>query len=156
MKFLQFFTKQRLLFAAGVASAVAVEVLAKGPWAHAVWAPVLMMFFTDFEQVTGIKNVVPHLSERVKFLIGAGCAGLVEWLAGGHWAHVVWLPTILAMFTDLEKVVGGDPLASAPLTPAAAPPAVSSKPDDTVTPLDRPPSGPAGQAKSSGSSGPTK
>lgn len=41
-------TKHRLLFLLGLVSATAVEILAKGPWAHAVWAPTLIMLFTDF------------------------------------------------------------------------------------------------------------
>ena len=39
-----------IFLVAGLLTAVGVEVLAKGPWAHAVWAPTLIMLLTQLQK----------------------------------------------------------------------------------------------------------
>jgi hypothetical protein len=44
---------QRVRFLLGTGGAVAVELLAQGKWAHAVWVPTAVMLVTDIEKVLG-------------------------------------------------------------------------------------------------------
>lgn len=125
----------------GIASAVAVEILAKGNWAHAVWVPVALMFATDFQKVFAGDEVRQLLtSQRVRFLLGTGAAVGVELLARGPWANAVWVPVVAMLFTNMEQV----------FTPAASPSAAAvaakaeltaeaKSTEETVTPNERPP-----------------
>ena len=126
--------RQRILFALAIAAAVAVELLAKGPWAHAVWAPVAIMFFTDLEGVFDTKKAIAAIPQRVRILLGAGGALGVELLADGKWAHAVWAPVVLMLYSDMRKVLW---LPEAP-APARAAPEPQAESSEAVTPLDKP------------------
>jgi hypothetical protein len=41
----------RISLTVGLAATVAVEILSKGPWSHAIWVPVLIMLITDLRKV---------------------------------------------------------------------------------------------------------
>ena len=53
-------TRNQILVVLGLAAAVAVEVLAKGRWAHAVWAPTAIMLLTERAKLwTGVAPPAP-------------------------------------------------------------------------------------------------
>lgn len=119
--------------AIGISATVAVEILAKGNWAHAVWVPVALMFATDFQKVFGSSEVGQILSsQRVRFLLGAGAAVGVELLAKGPWAHAVWVPVAAMLFTNIEQVF------APAMTAAAAPPEATAS-SEAITPNEKPP-----------------
>ncbi len=126
--------KQRILFAAGIAAAIAVELLAQGPWAHAVWAPVAIMLITDLGGVSDPKKQISVIPHRVRLILGASAATAVELLSEGKWAHAVWAPTMIMLLANFRKVVGLTPVAAI----AAAPPASELDSSEAKTPLDRP------------------
>lgn len=128
--------KQKILFLLGVASALAVELLTKGPWSHVVWAPAAIMLFTDLAGVVDTKKAIAAIPQRVRMLIAMGVAVSVEILAKGRWAHAVWAPMAIMLFTDMRDVLGIPQPATAP---AIAPPAPPADNTETVTPLDKPP-----------------
>lgn len=101
--------KHSILLALGLASTIAVQVLAGGHWSHAVWAPSLIMLLTSLTRQTGI--VSPATKRIVMLMLGTGSAIGVQVLAKGPWAHAVWVPTLLMLGTDLVKVSGVDDLA---------------------------------------------
>lgn len=130
--------KNVLMLVAGLAATVAVQVLAGGHWSHAVWAPSLIMLAVPLtKQVDGVSLAT---KKKVLIALGLASAGGVELLAQGRWAHAVWAPTLLMLFTDLVKVSGVDNLATdsgltdARLDERLRKPAA----DDVETPPERP------------------
>lgn len=86
----------------GVGSAVVVEVLSKGSWAHAVWAPSLIMLVTRLEKVLG-SGWNPKEKHTLLLAVGIGSTIAIQILAGGPWAHMVWASSLSLLFTDLNK-----------------------------------------------------
>lgn len=128
--------KQKLLFVLGVGTAVAVEMLTKGPWAHAVWAPVAITLFTDLEGVFDAKKAIAAIPQRVRLLLGAGGALSVELLAQGRWAHAVWAPVAIMLFTDIKEVLGLP--ATTPVPAVTVAPSAQPDSSESVTPIERP------------------
>ena len=47
------------------------------------------------------------MNHRITLVLGLACATALEFLAKGPWSHAVWAPTLIMLFTDIQKVITG-------------------------------------------------
>jgi len=55
-----------IFLVAGLLAAVGVELLAKGPWAHAVWAPTVLMLITQLQKaLVGVEEQTKKVKRKI-------------------------------------------------------------------------------------------